>query len=222
MLRPNVPRFGDAPDDRRARLWLLAERSAWAAAVVCLVVWSAVQIDRAVGRRRAMDRFVRITAPPPYPSTPNTSLWSPERIAAWKAVSNEAAAPPLAVLRIPKIHLEVPVLKGTDDVTLNRGAGHIEDTAPPGADGNSGIAAHRDGFFRGLKDVALGDAIELVTPASTETYRIERIWIVNPEDVSVLDPTPKRSLTLVTCYPFYFIGSAPRRFIVRAVLDGRE
>ncbi len=121
------------------------------------------------------------------------------------------------MLRIPKIRLEVAVLPGTDDRTLDRGVGHIEDTAPPGTDGNSGLAGHRDGFFRGLKDIAPGDAIVLETLDATETYLVERTWIVNPDDVSVLDPTPTRSLTLVTCYPFYFVGSAPQRFIVRAV-----
>jgi LPXTG-site transpeptidase (sortase) family protein len=90
----------------------------------------------------------------------------------------------------------------------------------PGTEGNVGIAGHRDGFFRALKDIAEGDAIELQTLGGRETYRVERTWIVEPEDVSVLDPTPSRSLTLVTCYPFYFVGSAPQRFIVRAVSVG--
>ena len=109
------------------------------------------------------------------------------------------------------------VLPGTDEFTLNRAVSHIEDTALPGTDGNSGIAGHRDGFFRGLKDIAPGDVIELETLRGKEIYRIERTWVVDPEDVSVLDATPKRSLTLVTCYPFYHIGPAPQRFIVRAV-----
>jgi sortase A len=124
------------------------------------------------------------------------------------------------VLRIPKIRLEVPVLPGTDDHTLDRAAGHIEDTAQPGMDGNSGIAGHRDGFFRGLKDITPGDVIELDTLQGTDVYRVERTWVVKPEDVSVLDPTPTPALTLVTCYPFYFVGSAPERFIVRAVRVG--
>ena len=124
------------------------------------------------------------------------------------------------MLRIPKIRLEVPVLPGTDDRTLDRGAGHIDDTPPPGAAGNSGIAGHRDGFFRGLEDIAAGDAIELDTLQGKQVYRIERTWVVEPEDVSVLDPTPTPALTLVTCYPFYFVGSAPQRFIVRAVRVG--
>src|SRR4029077_6231528 len=98
----------------------------------------------------------------------------------------------LAVLRIPKIRLEVPVLPGTDDFTLNRAVGHIDDTALPGAEGNSGMAGHRDGFFRGLKDVVAGDDIELETLHGKEMYRIQAIWIVSPEEVSVLDATPTR------------------------------
>ena len=152
------------------------------------------------------------SAPPP-----DQALWSPQRIAAWQKAADEPFPAPLAVLRIPKIRLEVAVLPGTDDRTLDRGAGHIEDTALPGAPGNSGIAGHRDGFFRGLKDIGPGDVIELDTLAGQQIFRVERTWVVDPEDVSVLDPTPASSLTLVTCYPFYFIGSAPQRFIVRAV-----
>ena len=147
------------------------------------------------------------------------SLWSTVRINAWRNVSGEPAPPPVAMLRIPKIHLEVPVLPGTDDRTLDHGVGLIEDTAEPGMVGNSGIAGHRDGFFRGLKDVVQGDTIRLDTLHGSFVYRVERTWIVKPEDVSVLEPTPVPAITLVTCYPFYFQGSAPMRFIVRAVRD---
>jgi sortase A len=84
-------------------------------------------------------------------------------------------------------------------------------------DGNLGIAGHRDGFFRGLKDMTPGDLMELDTLQGTDVYRVERTWVVNPEEVSVLDPTSTPAITLVTCYPFYFVGSAPDRFIVRAV-----
>jgi LPXTG-site transpeptidase (sortase) family protein len=103
---------------------------------------------------------------------------------------------------------------------LDRGLGHIRHPALPGADGNSGIAGHRDGFFRGLKDIQPGDTIEVDTLDRKDIYRVERTWIVDPSDVSVLDPTAAPSLTLVTCYPFYFVGSAPQRFIVRAVRVG--
>jgi sortase A len=114
---------------------------------------------------------------------------------------------------------DVTLFAGTGEVALNQGVGHIEDTAAPGTEGNSGIAGHRDGFFRGLKDIEAGDTLELETLHRKERYRVERIWVVNPDDVSVLDPTPQRALTLVTCYPFYFVGPAPRRYIVRAVRD---
>jgi sortase A len=208
------------PNDRirQRRLGLLVERTAWTFGSVCLVTCGALYIDGAAGARHEMERFALLQAAAlQQPPAPDLSLWDPGRITAWRRALSEPAPPPLAVLRIPKIRLEVPVLPGTDDLTLNRAVGHIDDTALPGTDGNSGIAGHRDGFFRGLKDIGPEDAIELETLRGKEVYRVERTWVVDPEDVSVLDPTPARSLTLVTCYPFYHIGPAPQRFIVRAV-----
>ena len=143
-------------------------------------------------------------------------LWSEKRIAEYEESLARKIDPPLALLRISKVQLEVPVLEGTDDFTLNRGVGRIVGTARPGEEGNIGIAGHRDGFFRVLKDVEPGDTIDLVTPSRAESYTVDRIVLVRPEDVSVLRPRPVRSLTLVTCYPFYFIGSAPQRYIVQA------
>jgi len=124
----------------------------------------------------------------------------------------------VAVLRIPALHLEVPVLEGTDEVTLNRGVGRIAGTSLPGQHGNIGIAGHRDGFFRRLKNVRRGDAIELATISGTDVFVVDRIRITDPTDVTVLRPRTKDSITLVTCYPFYFVGPAPRRFIVQASL----
>jgi sortase A len=205
--------------NRRTGRWQLLERAAWVIGVVCVVGWSAGYIDSVVGSRREMDRFAALQRSGlRQPDQPDQTLWSPERVAAWRNIVHTPGTAPLAVLRISRLRIEAPVLEGTDEIALNRGLGHIEETAAPGADGNSGIAGHRDGFFRGLKDIVVGDVIELETLHGTEVYRIERTWIVNPEDVSVLDPTPTRSLTLVTCYPFYFVGSAPQRFIVRAVI----
>lgn len=147
---------------------------------------------------------------------PDQRLWSEKRVRAWRATFHRDAAPPLAVLRIPRLGLEAAVLEGTDEWTLDRGVGHIEETALPGVAGNIGIAGHRDGFFRVLEHVRVGDRLEVQTLDGVQLYQIARTWIVDPEDVSVLDPTSTPSVTLVTCYPFYFVGPAPRRFIVRA------
>lgn len=148
--------------------------------------------------------------------SPDFSLWSERRIRDYQESLTAHFSPAIAILRIPKIHVEVPVLEGTDDLSLNRGVGHVASTAYPGDNGNSAIAGHRDGFFRGLKDVGLGDTIEVVTQGRTQIYVIDRITIVDPNDVSVLQPRPHASLTLITCYPFYFVGSAPKRYIVQA------
>jgi sortase A len=203
-------------DTLRHRILVFLERASWAAGLGGLVWLGVFHIEAAAGTRRALERFA-IQAAPESTGTPDQSLWSSDRIGAWRRAPLASAPDPLGVLRIPKIRLEVPVLPGTGDAALDRGVGHIEETAHPGTDGNSGIAGHRDGFFRGLKDITPGDAIELATVHGTDVYRVERIWVVDPADVSVLDPTPARALTLVTCYPFYFVGSAPKRFIVRAV-----
>jgi sortase A len=209
----------------RRRLLLIAERTSWTLGIVGVLALGALHFRAASGTRNDLERFAalqRSAAPEvgarPTGDAPDQSLWSPKRVRAWRVAMAEPAPAPLAVLRIPKMHLEVPVLPGTDDRTLDRGLGHIDDTARPGTDGNSGIAGHRDGFFRGLKDIEPGDEIELDTLKGKEVYRVDRMWIVDPSDVSVLDPTPTRVLTLVTCYPFYFVVDAPQRFIVRAVL----
>jgi sortase A len=150
------------------------------------------------------------------------SLWSEKRIDSYKQSLAQRFDPPLALLRVAKIHLEVPVLEGTDDVTLNRGVGRIAGTARVGEKGNMGVAGHRDGFFRGLKDVGVGDSIDLVLPNRTDTYVVDKVEIVNPDNVGVLRPTSMASLTLVTCYPFYFIGSAPQRYIVHASIAASD
>jgi sortase A len=142
-------------------------------------------------------------------------LWSEQRVAAFGA----NAGPPEGVLTIPSLQLEVPVYSGTSDINLNRGAGHIEGTAPLSDVGNIGIAAHRDGFFRKLKDIAIGDEVALEVRGRTLRYRVVDISIVMPSDVHVIAPTEIPSVTLVTCYPFYFVGAAPQRYIVRAELS---
>jgi sortase A len=133
--------------------------------------------------------------------------------AGWPASADKV----LAILRIPGIALEVPVNYGTDEWVLLRGAGLVEGSGMPGSNGNVAIAAHRDTHFRPLKDLALGDRIELVMLDRTLTYVVTDLSVVEPSDVHVLADTGEPVLTLVTCYPFYFVGHAPQRFIVRAV-----
>jgi sortase A len=156
------------------------------------------------------------TAGKPESSSLDFSLWSEKRVNAYKAALGMKLDSPLAVLSIPRIGVEVPVFDGTDDLILNRGAGRIAGTAKPGQAGNIGIAAHRDGFFRSLKDIRVGDRIELRSPTNEFLYTVDDIEIVQPTDVSVLRNRPNPSITLVTCYPFYFVGDAPQRYIVHA------
>ena len=198
-------------------MWML-ERLAWSFGVCAIGFCLVAAADRKISSDQEIERFAALRAGGDLPGEPpDYELWSPVRVKAWKEARAKESPLPLAVLRIPRIRLVVPVLPGTDDWTLNRAVGVIEGTPSPGSPGNSGIAGHRDSFFRSLKDVVTGDLLTLEMPRTTETYRIERIWIVDPEDVSVLDPTESPSITLVTCYPFYFVGSAPQRYIVRAV-----
>jgi sortase A len=121
-------------------------------------------------------------------------------------------------LEIPRLGVSAVVRAGSDARTLRLAIGHIPGTAFPGDPGNVGMAAHRDTFFRRLGDVEIGDEVRVITPEGTFLYEVEGTQVVEPTDVWVLDPTDEPSLTLVTCYPFSYVGPAPRRFIVRAVL----
>ena len=125
----------------------------------------------------------------------------------------------LGRLDIPRLGLSVAVLQGTGSRMLRLGAGHLEGTPLPGEAGNSGIAGHRDTFFRGLKDIRKNDEIQFQTATGLSRYAVDWVKVVAPDDLSVLAPSTESSLTLVTCYPFYFVGPAPKRFVVRAHQD---
>jgi sortase A len=195
--------------------------------VLLIVIYTAAYIHRTILSRAELRRFEQAQKPQivravaDFRTDAEThsdfSNWSEKRIAAYEQSLAEHVDPPLAVLRIPKVNLEVPVLEGTDDLILNRGVGHILGTVQPGEEGNIGIAGHRDGFFRVLKDIGPGDTIEVVTQSRIDKYIVDRVVLVQPDDVSVLQPRSISSLTLVTCYPFYYIGSAPERYIVQAL-----
>jgi sortase A len=125
-------------------------------------------------------------------------------------------------IEIPRLGLSVVVAEGVAARTLRRAAGHIPGTGLPGQPGNIGISGHRDTFFRPLRNIRQDDVITLTTVAGNYSYRVVSIWIVTPSDASVLDPSADEVLTLITCYPFYFVGPAPERFIVRAVRVARQ
>jgi len=147
---------------------------------------------------------------------PDTELWNQARIEDYEAAVAVEAAPPLGVLSIVRLGLKVPIYNGTDEFNLDRGLGRIPGMARPDEDGNLGISGHRDGFFRVLKDIQEGDRIMIRSTARVETYVVDSITVVDKHDDTLLTPSDEKMLTLVTCYPFYFVGHAPKRWIVRA------
>lgn len=187
----------------------------WIVGATLLAVFAGAQAWGEIERQRDVAAFTEARQPAPVQSA------NRERQSTPPAVERASRQPPhdavLAILRIPGIALEVPVNYGTGERVLLRGAGLVEGTGLPGSNGNVAIAAHRDTFFRALKDLALGDHIELVMLDRTQTYVVTDLSVVEPTDVHVLDDTGEPVLTLVTCYPFYFVGNAPQRFIVRAI-----
>jgi sortase A len=194
--------------------WSWLERTLWAAGIA-LGLWTTLVV--------VQNRYY---AQLPIPAASAAALGSP-RLPGEEGSNTSGAAPReggvergawLARLEVPGVSLSATVLEGSDDRTLSRAAGHIEYTPLPGEPGNIGIAGHRDTTFSALRDVEVGDLLSLVTASRVFEYRVSRTWIVNPDDVHVLDATPTASLTLVTCYPFNFLGNAPKRFIVRGEL----
>jgi sortase A len=125
---------------------------------------------------------------------------------------------PIGRMEIPRLHLSVAILEGTSPKTLRVAAGHINGTALPGTGGNICIAAHRDTLFRSLREVQPQDAIIITTAYGTFRYIVDMVEIVSPSDVRVLRPTTDQELTLVTCYPFTYVGPAPKRLVVHARL----
>src|SRR3981189_483397 len=166
-----------------------------------VAVWLFAQLHRAINSRAAIAEFFAKDAiepsnrafgsPDPVLGMPvDFRLWSAKRIAAYEDSLAKKADAPLAILRIPKINLEVPIFNDTDDLTLNRGVGRILGTAQIGTSGNLGIAGHRDGFFRGLKDIGAGDYIEILRPGGTDRYAVSQVQIVTPAATHVLNAVP--------------------------------
>jgi sortase A len=215
----------------RNRSHLFAERLLLAAGLALLAVVAVALIHRCLFSHLALVEFDELQATrsqkeskpgvgAPGGEVADLSLWSKTRIREYRKSLFTRKDPPLAILRIDRLRIRVPVFEGTGGLVLNSGVGWISGTARPGEVGNVniGIAGHRDGFFRGFKDIAVGDAIELSAPGVVSNYQVDGIKIVSPYNVGVLQDRGGPSLTLVTCYPFHFLGDAPQRFIVNATL----
>lgn len=210
--RTHTRRTGKVDVDR----WLQrAERVSFVAGALLIGFVGFAYVDSVSANRAALAAFDAALES----QAPDQGLWSSKRRQAYDANAQADLGAPAAVLRIPSIELEAPVFDGTDKVSLNRGVGHVDGSERPGTPGNVAIAGHRDSYFRGLKDVLVGEFMELETLAGIDQYRISEILIVDPLDMSVLDPTDVDVLTLITCYPFYYVGYAPDRYIVRGVLE---
>jgi sortase A len=119
-------------------------------------------------------------------------------------------------VEIPKLHLSAVVFQGTSDGILAQGVGHLDASAFPGQAGNVVLAAHRDTFFRSLRNIRKGDLVQVTTPYAVRTYAVDSTEVVKPTETGVMASTATPTLTLITCYPFYYVGHAPKRFIVRA------
>ena len=131
---------------------------------------------------------------------------------------------PIGRIEVPRVQLSAAILDGVDTGTLDRAVGHVPGTAYPGeAKGRVALAAHRDSFFRDLGILRRGDTIRLATGGRVREYKVESTEVVKPDQIEVLAPTPDSMLTLVTCYPFRYLGNAPERFIVNArLVEGRD
>lgn len=197
----------------KSRLLILLQYGCLAVGAV-LVSWVAyARLDGEAGRQAGLASFQAAAA------APDQSLWSEERIRGYEASLSAVTDTPVAILRVPDLGLEVPVFATDSDVFLDRGAGLIPGMGDPDKGGNIGIAAHRDGYFRVLKDIRPGQLVEVETRARRHRYRVVSTEVVDPADRRVLADTLDPTLTLVTCYPFYFLGSAPQRFIVRGAYE---
>jgi sortase A len=195
---------------RRALKW--GQRALFACAVLLLGYCAFALVDAWIFQRhesRELDRLLRDRQAASQSARQAASSTAP-------VVAPADADGLIGRIEIPRLLLSAVVVEGVDKITLRRAVGHIPGTALPGHPGNVGLAGHRDTFFRSLKDVKIKDEVQLSTLQGNFRYEVESLRVVKPENVGVLAPPGHNVLTLVTCYPFYFVGPAPQRWIVRA------
>ena len=172
---------------------------------VAVLGWAGYAVLSARWAQREYQKVLEIERALPPPEAPEPAL----------PVSMPLGEP-IGTLIVPRLGLSAVVAEGDDKPVLDNAAGHLPDTALPWNDGNAAVAAHRDGLFRPLKGIRVGDRLRFETVHGDFEYRVKETYIVEPDDIWVLNPTLEPTLTLISCYPFNFIGNAPKRFIVKA------
>lgn len=226
MMR-NAPANDTVDATRRSRPTGVLRTLQWisfAAGGALSTLYAVTLIAGEIGRRSDVAQFDLAQASQkqslPHQSTlaepaPDQSLWSQQRVREFFATRNLPIDDPVAVLYVPSLHFTAPIYPTASEPHLNRGVGMIDGMATPDNGGNLGVAGHRDGYFRVLKDIAVGSVIEVRTRARVHRYRVVSLDVVDASDRRLLGDTDDPTITLVTCYPFYYLGDAPQRFIVR-------
>ena len=186
---------------RLTRILAWTQRALFASAFLLLGYCAFALVDARIFQRHAGIELDRRR--PEFPTSPKGAAWA-------------EADGLIGRVKIPRLLISFVVVEGFDRDSLRRAVGHISGTALPGEAGNVGLAAHRDTFFRPLKDLRIKDEIQFSTLKGNFDYRVESLRVVEPTNVGVLASSGENVLTLVTCYPFYYVGPAPKRWIVRA------
>lgn len=194
----------------RRSLTVALERGLLALGVGCLGVYAAETIE---AQRFRSEQKAAFASAAHIAAAATRGGVLPVDITAGHDVANGAL---LGMLEVPRLRLNTPVVQGDDDATLDVAVGHLPDTPLPWEGGNSALAGHRDGLFRPLRHIRVGDRLTFRTPVAEIRYRVTATAVVDPADVSVLQPRERDALTLITCYPFTYVGPAPERFVVHA------
>jgi sortase A len=214
-------RFRDAAHTPRfSEILKLAEISLWVVAVASIGYFSVAYAGAAVHQRRAKAILSATRVQNGLAPQGDSAGTVPSPISATTAEGS--AAPDYGVLgtiEIPRLNISSVVEEGVDSSTLWEAVGHLPGTAQPGQNGNSALASHRDTYFRGLDEVQIGDLIVFRSPTANFRYRVESTRIVDADATDALPDSATPTLSLITCYPFHYVGSAPKRFIVTARLD---
>ena len=179
-----------------------AEKILLVVGLIAFSLWGAINLHTDLFQEREKSYLAQLS---PVDHSPREKLSLP---------SNNGDV--IGEINIPDVGISAIILEGSDERSLRLGVGHIPGTAFPGMPGNVSLAAHRDTFFRALRKIQKNDEIHLITFNNSYKYRVDWIKVVAPDNISVLKPSKEPTLTLITCYPFYFVGSAPERFVVRA------